>query len=64
MILQLWRPDASASWDEDPLLRMYVVHGGMDALFTTYDHIEVGRSPMSHSLVITGGASTVLLHKA
>lgn len=41
-ILCLWRPDAGRSWDDEPLLRMYVVHGGVDAQFVTYEHIEVG----------------------
>ncbi|GIL87249.1 hypothetical protein Vretifemale_15344, partial [Volvox reticuliferus] len=45
-ILSLWRPDASSSWDDDPLLRMYVVHGGVDAQYVTYEHIEVYLHPL------------------
>lgn len=40
-IVGLWRPDDSASWEEEPLLLMRVVHGGVDAQWVTYEHIEV-----------------------
>ncbi len=40
-IVGLWRPDDSSSWEEEPLLLMRVVHGGVDAQWVTYEHIEV-----------------------
>ncbi|KXZ43624.1 hypothetical protein GPECTOR_85g354 [Gonium pectorale] len=45
-ILSRWRPDESRSWDEDPLLRMSLVHGGVDAQFVTYEHVEVFLHPL------------------
>lgn len=39
VILTPWHPDSS--WVEDELLRVTAMHGGMDAEYVYYNHIEV-----------------------
>ncbi|KAG2482123.1 hypothetical protein HYH03_018930 [Edaphochlamys debaryana] len=56
-ILSLWKPDSSESWDDDPLLRMYVVHGGVDASYVTYEHVEVYLHPLQLRLTYAIGRS-------
>jgi hypothetical protein len=41
VILAAWNPDKS--WGEEQLVRIYAIHGALEARHVVYEHIEVGR---------------------
>ncbi len=44
IILAAWKPDNS--WADDELLRLYCVHGALEAAASVYEHIEVVAHPV------------------
>jgi hypothetical protein len=40
VILAAWNPDSS--WEEEQLVRIYAIHGALEARAVVYEHIEVG----------------------
>jgi hypothetical protein len=55
LILAPWNPDES--WEADELVRIYAIHGAMEARHVVYEHIEVLVHPIRvHLTAVLAGA--------